>query len=178
MLSECFLSGARSTAVWHSSDVCNSFIHTSAVAPSTTCQLHITLKSQWTGKTKIKKHLNQTFSPSLSFTRTAGRIQIYPSIQIYPTVLCIIWTPLYFLKHSLLISAWWKTAASPMMWFLDIHANKRSVKLCIAHSHGNMVPNRLMHPVGSRAVDAWSSSELEHAVCFICTDETKWKSGH
>lgn len=52
------------------------------------------------------------------------------------------------------------------MWFSGLCANKRSITLCAAHSHGNMLPNRLMHPVGSRTVDAWSSSELQHAVCL------------
>lgn len=52
------------------------------------------------------------------------------------------------------------------MWFSDIHANKRSIKLCIAHSHGSTLLNRLMHPVGSRNVEAWSSSELQLAVCL------------
>lgn len=69
-----------------SSDVCNIFIHTSAVTLSTTRQPCLIFKSQWTVQEILKTDL--FFSP-FSIPRTAGRSQIYP-YNLDP--FCSFWT--------------------------------------------------------------------------------------
>lgn len=143
-----------------SSDVCNIFIRTSAVTPSTTCQLHIIFKSQWTGKIKSVQEMLKTdlcFPPL--YPQDSRKDPHFPK---HPDLPCNL-DP--FVDSAALPDDFSlvEDGSEPYgMWFSDIHANERSIKLC--HSPGNMLPHRLIHRVGSRTVGAWSSSAFQHAL--------------
>lgn len=145
-----------------SSDVCNIFIRTSAVTPSTTCQLHIIFKSQWTGKIKSVEEILKTdlcFPPL--YRRDSRKDPHFPKHPDLPCNLDPFVVSAALPDDFSLV----EDGSEPYgMWFSDIHANERSIKLC--HSHGNMLPNRLIHPVGSRTVGAWSSSAFQHTLCL------------
>lgn len=123
----------------------------------------------------FKKYLKQSFFFLLFISGTEGRIQIYPCIQIYPSVLPYNLDPFVVSETRPDNFSLVEDDSKPHdMWFSEIHADKRSIKLCTAHSRGSMLPNRLLHPVGSRSVDAWSSSELQRAVC-LCVSSVEMK---
>lgn len=112
---ECFMSRAHSTVVWQLWCLQHLYLHISSNSFHHMPVIYkLSVPVDWGDKNLHMKYLKQTIFFPLSIFRTAGRLQIYPSVQIYLS------TTLSFSNHALIILAQQKKAASPAMCALPI----------------------------------------------------------
>lgn len=118
---ECFMSRAHCTLVWQLWCLQHLYLHISSNSFHHMPVIYkLSVPVDWGDKNLHMKHLKQTIFFLLSISRTAGRHQIYPNVQIYLSVFHIIWTPLSFPNNALIILAQQKKAASPVLCALPI----------------------------------------------------------